>query len=71
MNDHKLGGPLKDFMECPLGEAAGRGHGLSLGPWSTRFEEPIKLPVASAYGCPRSGAGQNDHQRNEERRLNR
>jgi hypothetical protein len=29
------------------------------------------FPMASAYGCPRSGTGQNDDQRNEERRLNR
>jgi hypothetical protein len=46
-------------------------HGYRLVPWSTRFAEPIKLPDMSAYGCPRSGTGQNDHQRNEERRLNR
>ena len=57
--------PLPGFPLQPLD----RGDGLSLVSWSRRFDEPIKPPVASAYGCPRSGTGQNDHQRNEERRL--
>jgi hypothetical protein len=39
--------------------------------WQRAFDEPIKLPDTSAYGCPRSGTGQNDQQRDEECRLNR